>query len=80
MTTYNILIAVIHIHACTQGANIYLYLCLITYITREREMKLGGDRVWEKKDKKKREGGMFHSFILSIKALGFTVDWGGRGW
>lgn len=42
-------------------------------------MKLGGDRVWEKKDKKKREGGMF-LFFFSIKALGFTVDWGGRGW
>ena len=62
-----------------QGANIYLYLCLITYKTRGREMKLSGDRVWEKKDKKKREGGMFH-FFFSIKALGFTVDWGGRGW
>lgn len=56
--------------------NIYLYLCLITYITREREMKLGGDRVWEKKDKKK-EGGMFHSFIFSIKALEVHC---GLGW
>lgn len=40
-------------------------------------MKLGGDRVWEKKDKKKREGGMFHSFIFFHKSTGVHC---GLGW
>lgn len=39
-------------------------------------MKLGGDRVWEKKDKKKREGGMFLFFFFH-KSTGVHC---GLGW